>query len=551
MALTISDFELDSLQSLAAENVQQLMQRLTSQLQEQNPQLELRRGVFHDVVLYYHAVLEAAIRQSLERYQSARSLLKVQEDPTLADDTVVDELLSNWGITRRVGTFATGSVTIELNAARSVSIPAGMVFTAGSKRYTAVATFISRTAANQVSNSTDRVLIPLDNGNFAFIIDVQAIAVGAEYKLNAGELITPDRTIAGYVTSYATSSFEAGTDTENNAALLEKLQLGLSARALSNRSNMLAYLRSIPEFASVTNQSIIGYGDAEMLRDSHTIFPISYGGRVDWYIRGQEPIKRMTYNVTATCVEIDSDSIWQFSVNKAVLPGFFEFQRIRRQSEANLNSGFEIVSDTRANDLTGSDFIPDIANTAEGAYSAFQVATVRFRDTRTPLGGITVGSTASYVCDIIGVPLIGEIQQLMSSRDVRSYAADVLIKAPVPCFVQVSMRINKSAGDPTPDTAAIRSAVVAVVNQTDFIGRLDGSRIVEAVHALLSGNASITELDLFGRIRRPDGVMHYIRSADSLVITPQPANMITSRTVQFFIESADVTISVSSTIPLA
>ena len=113
MALTISGFELGSLQSLAAENVQQLMQRLTSQLQEQSPQLELRRGVFHDVVLYYHAVLEAAIRQSLERYQSARSLLKVQEDPTLADDTVVDELLSNWGITRRVGTFATGSVTID------------------------------------------------------------------------------------------------------------------------------------------------------------------------------------------------------------------------------------------------------------------------------------------------------------------------------------------------------------------------------------------------------------------------------------------------------
>lgn len=552
MSLTISDFEVPALDQLNVDDVQQVLDRLATQLQELNPSLDLKRGVFKDTLAYYHAVLETAIRTNLQRYQSARSLQQIEADPTLADDEVVNEVLSNWGVTRKIGTKATGPVTIEIDSARSVTVPAGLTFEANGRSYVSVATFVARTAANQISSTTDRLLIRLNNGNYAFTITVEAVDIGAETKLNAGDLIVPDRTIAGYVTSYATSTFADGTNTETNSQLIEELQLGIAAKALSNRTNMRAYLRSLPEFESVTNQSIVGYGDPEMLRDQHTIFPISYGGRVDWYVRGQEALQRVSHQVQATCIAISgSTSTWQFSLGKDVSPGFYEVSRIRRLADANLNSGFEIVLDARDNDLTGDGFIPDIATVAEGAYSAYQTTTIRFVDTATPTTGLVEFATAPYVFDLTGTPLIRPIQDLIASRDIRSYAADALIKAPVPCFVQVNLVINKTAGDADPDVDGIRNAIVAVINQTDFIGRLDGSRLIDAVHNFLRDNLSVTELDMLGRIRNPDGTVQYLRDPDALVIPDQPAKMVTAKTVQFYAEAAGVTVSVASTIPTA
>ena len=553
MALTISDFELPSLTQLDSTSVQQLLDNLATQLQELNPALDLRRGVFHDMLAYYHAVLETAIRTNLERYQSARSLQQIEVDPTLADENVVNEVLSNWGVVRRTGTKAIGPVTIELSSKISVVIPIGFTFQANGNQYVSTASFTARTAEAQVSGPNDRLLVQLSNGNWAFVIEVEADAVGTAYKLNSGDLIIPVKSIPSYITSYATSSFSDGTNTETNAELIDQLQLGIAAKALSNRTNMRAYLRTIPTFASVTNQSIVGYGDAEMLRDQHTIFPISYGGRVDWYIRGQEPLQRLTKTLTAICVAIgNNSSTWQFSLDKDAAPGFYEVNNIRRQVDANLNSGFEVVLDSRGNDLTGGGFIPDITTIAEGAYTAFQTATIRFVDTVTPVAGLVVNvSTATYVCDITKTPLIREIQDLVSSRDIRSYAADALIKAPVPCFVQVTLTINKTAGDADPDLDGIRNSIVNVINQTDFCGRLDGSRIINAVHNFLIDNLSVTDLDLFGRIRRPDGTLQYLRDHDSLVIEDQPAKMVTANTVQFFAEVAGVSVNVASTIPTA
>ena len=151
MTLTISNFEISDLTQLDNADVNQLLERLAEQLQELNPALDLKRGVFKDTVAYYHAILETAIRTNLERYQSARSLQQIAADPTLADDDVVNEVLSNWGVTRRIGTRASGSVTIELSAARTVTVPEGFIFEADGQQYSATATFVARPSAGQVA----------------------------------------------------------------------------------------------------------------------------------------------------------------------------------------------------------------------------------------------------------------------------------------------------------------------------------------------------------------------------------------------------------------
>ena len=551
MPLTFSDLELQKLDSLEPAAVRQLLTRLSSQLSEADPTLDLKRGVFHDRLLYFSAVLETALRQNLERYLSARSLQQIEQDPTLAADGVVDEVLSNWGVTRKIGTKAVGYVTIELSVNRTVIIPAGAVFEANGLRYVSRDTYTSRSLAEQVVSSSDRLLTQLSNGNWSFTIEVEAADVGAAYMLNAGALIVPNRSVAGYVTSYATAAFSNGTDTETNSELLQRLRYGISAKTISNRTTMQAYVVTQDRFASVTNQSIVGYGDAEMLRDKHSIVPVAYGGRVDWYVRTQQTLGRSSAAVVATCVERrDTSSVWQFSIPRTAFPGFYEIRRIRRAVDSQLNTGFEILQDSRGTDVTGVVPPPDIVNIVESAYTAYQTTTITFEDTVTPLGSVTVGNTADYVCDVIGLPMLGELQTEVSSSEYRHCAADILMRAPVPCFVEVSFVINKTATEPMPNIDGIKSAVAACINQTDFIGRLDGSRILETVHGFLKNATSVTQLELLGRIRRPDGTNEYLRATDSLLLPYRPAKLVSEKTVQFFTEADDIRVAVSTNVPV-
>lgn len=556
MAFNSSDFEITDLSSLNADDVAILLDQIATRLQELNPTLDLKRGVFKDTLAYYHAVLEASIRTNLDRYQSARSLKKIEEDPTLADDAVVDEVLSNWGVTRKTGTQASGSVTIELSKAQTITVPEGSIFQSNGKNYVASASFIARTASSQVSVATDRLLVALSNGNWAFTVDVVAEVVGSDYKLNAGDLITPVRRLANYVTSYATSSFDDGTNVETNTELLTQLQNGIAAKTLSNRATMKALISSLAEFSTVTNQSIVGFGDSEMIRDQHSVLPISFGGRVDWYLRTQRPLKKTTTSVEATLIEIvgGTTSLWQFSLGKDVFPGLYEVTGLRNVGDSLLNEGFEITSDSRGYDLTADGFLPDITSVEEAAYSAFQTTTIQFLDTTSATSGLAIGDKKQYSCEISGMPLIKELQAYLSSREVRSYAADVLVKAPIPCFVEVSLNINKTVSEPEPDIAGIKNAIVNEINDTGFTGRLDASLLIDRVHGFIANETSVTDLELLGRLRRPDGVVNYLKSSNAIVI-PQYSDIMvsttSSKTVQFFSEVSKISVNVQTSIPSA
>lgn len=539
--------EIDDLKSLDNAKVLELLSQLTEQLQELNPSLDLRRGVFHDTVAYFQAILEAAIRTNLDRYLSARSLLQISQQPELADDEVVDHVLSNWGVTRRAGTPSEGLITVELSSPRIVSIPAGSLFQANGFSYQTQQTYVSRISAESVVGDGDRLIRALSNGNFAFTVPVQSTETGPNTRLKSGELVTPVLTIPGYVTSYATSSFSVSTDTQTNRELVASLQTGIAVRTMSNRVTMQSLIRNNPQFETVVRQSIIGYGDSEMTRDQHSIFPISSGGRVDWYIRTSPRLSYRTLPVTATLLSKTTvDSQWQFSIPRDSFPGFYEIERVYGTSDSALNSGFEVLSQARGYDLTGPGFVPDIVNLAESAYSAYQTAIVVFRDDQTPTSSLTVGQTREYLCDLSGLPLISEIQQFVNDRDTRSYAADALVKSPVPCFVSISFSVNQTAGSPEPPLDSARAAVVDFINSVPFTGRLDASLLIDVLHNVLGTGISITNFHMVGRIRKPNGSMLYLQSKETLLVPHLPKEFVTGRTVQFFAEESDIGASVNS-----
>lgn len=541
--------EIDDLSSLETQKVSELLLQLTSQLQELNPSLDLRRGVFHDTVAYLQAVLEAAIRTNIDRYLSARSLRQINLNPDIADEDTVDDVLSNWGVTRREGTPSSGSVTIELSSPRIVSIPIGARFSANGFVYLADQTFVSRLTPETVVSSSDRLVRPTSNGRFAFSIDVTSEEVGQAQRLSTNELITPEFSIPGYVTSYATTTFSSSLDQQTNRELIASLQTGIAAKTFSNRVTMQALLRSYPAFTDVVRQSIVGFGDSEMTRDQHSLFPVSHGGRADWYIRTTPRLEYRAIPAKAVLLsKTIASSTWQIAITRAAFPGFYEILAVRRPNTVALNSGFKVLSEIRGFDNVDADFAPDIATSTEAAYSSYQTAIVTVEDTTTPTADLTVGQEIDVVCDLSGLPLIGDIQATMNGRDIRSYAADVLVKAPVPCFVTMSMVINQTSGDTPVDVQAVKTAVADFINSTAFTGRIDASRIFDVIHNTIGTAASVTNFHMIGRVRKPSSHMLYLQSSETLQVPQLPKEFVTPRTVQFFATESDIGISVKASL---
>ncbi len=186
----------------------------------------------------------------------------------------------------------------------------------------------------------------------------------------------------------------------------------------------------------------------------------------------------------------------------------------------------------------------------EAAYTAFSTAVVKFLDT-SDHGDLSVGDKRDYTVGAVCVPLVGEIQGHVSSRDVRPYGGDCLVKAPVPCFLTVNLTVYKKTGQADPDVDAIKDAVCRVANTLGFTGALYASAIHDAVHGHLTDGQTASAVDMHGRIRYPDGSTYYLRDSEVLQVPDDPENMVTPKTVQFFADPGSVGVSVATRVPTA
>jgi len=542
MAITV-----DSLTSLSDTEVQQTLERLTQRVNELAPDLDLRRGVLHDLLLYLHAAIATRIQKNISRYESAASLLDIQADPSLADEEVVDRVLADWGLVRNTGSRARGQVIIVLNNNYSVTIGAGAVFTANGVSFVSDAAFTAKSSAALINSSTDRLLTRLNDGNWAFTIDVTAVEPGSSGMLKKDTLIIPAAKPVGYVTSYVADDFSGGVDPETNEALLTRMQEGRAARSAVHRPGMLAALRNADSaFAAIVAASIVGFGDAEMQRDRHSVWPGSTGGRLDMYVKTQETVRRATVRKTATLVGMSGgNGIWQVAIGSDDYPGFYEAVSIRRPQDTGLGT-LSIVEDTRDMDGAIPGFRPDMASAAEAFYSRYQTAMIKFIDNLTDHTGLSVGATAEYDVTLSGVPLIKEIQDWYNDPDNRPAGCDVLVRAPVPCFVQLSFSVIHKPSSPDPDISGMKQALCRHINTLGFTGKLYASDLYDIAHDYIGGADSLSAIHMLGRVRYPDGTSKYLTATECLAVPYEPDKCVSSKTVQFFIDANDIAVSVAA-----
>ena len=537
-----------SLSELDSDKVQQSFDFIRDLTQEEHPNLEVRQGVLADHLILPSAEHAVAKQEEIDRVRRSNSIAAINADPLLADDDIVDKTVSNYLIDRQVGLTASGEMTIIVSKLQSVTVPSGALFEGSGKQFQTTTVYTARTSAENVQGTNDRVLSPTGDGNYSFTITITALVEEVAGDISKDTTLVPQTQIVNFVKAFAASDFVGGRDEETNAQLMTRVDLGLSADVLSGRSNMSSFL--FKQFPNLISDSIIGYGDVEMQRDQRSLFPLSFGGRVDWYVRTRALPQQVGTTISATLISkgVDNKGTWQFGVGRDVAPGYYDIFSIRLPSSTEVAGTYEITSEVRTMDTTAiaGELLPDVVGLNEGAFSRYTASIVQFKDADTDVSTKTVGDTQDYSVTIRSMPDIDDIQSAVGGRDARNYAGDVLVRAAIPCFVSVAFTLQGPAGATIPNSFNIKDDLASYVNALGFCGRLPASALSDIIHNYLSGKVHVSAIDMNGQIFRPDGTIRHLRDTEVLIIPDESENMLTSRTVVFVMDPEDVVISAAT-----
>lgn len=530
--------QITTLTELDETEVQQSLAFQAALLAEIDPDVDSRFGVINTLLLRPQAQFAVATQTLIDQVRRSSTLSGIAEDPTLADPEIVEAVARTRGLVVDAGAQASGEITIVISTLAPTTIPVGAQFFADGKTFETLEAYTAQTAEDSVGADTDRVLTAVGDGSYYFTIPVRALAVGVSSEVKKSTLFTSRTTIAYLVKIYAASDFSGGVDADSVTRLLEKERDGVSARTMSNRATMSAWLRT-SEHGDFITSAIIGYGSPEMLRDRHSIFPVSGGGRVDWYVKTQALPKLTTFTKTAVLVEKTSDDrgIWQVTITRDEAPGFYDVISVVPEGVTEFSGSYAITSDSRGRDMTNSvgELTPDVASIKEAVFTRYQTATIRFKDSDTNTTALSLSATADYDITVRYLPNLAAIQSLVGDLGYRYAAGDVLVKAPLPCFMTVSFKLLGRIGALLPDVPAIQTAVSGYVNSLALGSRLYASKLSALVASYLADGVYCGAIDLFGQLLKPDGSVVTLRSTEMLTLPDDPDNMCSPRTATFYL----------------
>jgi hypothetical protein len=219
----------------------------------------------HDIVVRSFAYVIAYIRAEVDEVSALQSLQRLQNMSGYSVDAAVDNLVSNWFVTRRDGTKSRGVIRLYFYADVDMAIvPATATFT-----YSDGMDFVPVSDSDIVLYKGGN-LVPKYSDSGELTGYCADIPVEAQFSGVSGAI--PPRAwsswddISPYL--YRVDSqyiFSESTSIESSAELIERAKESVTSRDfLSRRSLNAAILEDVPSVSSVY---AVGAGDPEMMRD--------------------------------------------------------------------------------------------------------------------------------------------------------------------------------------------------------------------------------------------------------------------------------------------
>lgn len=516
---------LTSLDSIDPSKVSDYQDELAEIIQNKYPMINLRQGVFRDLVSYLNAAFAAKTSTELDRYRSAQSLLKIEEDPTLADDGVVDGILANYNVTRISGSYSKGSLVVEYNSDVTVFLPQGFEFTAlGETFYIEESITIYKSSTTSVLSSTDRILRKMSDGNYGCTIPVLARNIGIS-SVTRGTVFSVVAPSINIVKVYAAADFSSGKNTETNAELIQRLKSGMATPCWGNRYNIENLIRTKSSLSNIVDISIIGFGNEEMQRDVSKLFPFSSGGKVDVYLKTYPAVTYETITLDAVRGElIEGRQQWQITLPATAFPGSYRVIAVNKPGNTG-DVGYTILDQTvlsSRSDLKSED----------AGYSIYQSYVVTFETEDI----ISDESILPFDVIVAGLEGIEDVQSVINNDEYRPVTCDAIAKAAVPAFVDLDVKIlEETPGIFTEDIKQeITKNVSEAINNTGFNTVLTGGKIIKIIQNTLGNDGTVYSLNMSAEIWGPTGVDYRTNDTMKLEIPNDPENYVTSNTTAWF-----------------
>ncbi len=246
-------------------------------------------AMMRDVAIKAIAYVSAYFKKVDGQIRARQSLLSVEEVDTTDDkeaaDDAVDEILSNWFGTRKVGEFARVVAYGFATERVDINVPAVTKF-----YKTSSLAYLLDNAGEAYSVAAEDLIAQFDSdgvvSGYFFRIPLVAEGVGTDYNIGPGNFATFDD-FNQYVTQVITlEKAEGGDDTETTEDFIARSENLVTVRNLINPRSADALLQE--EFGSIRAITTIGMGELEMIRDrikeQATALEFHVGGHMDFFV---------------------------------------------------------------------------------------------------------------------------------------------------------------------------------------------------------------------------------------------------------------------------
>lgn len=526
MALPIENFNLveginldDS--SFTAEEIRQAQSIVRQYISDRYKDLDFSElSSLNDLVVRPTAQLFLVFSKLIKSFYATNTLSKALELGDSASSVVVDSLLSNFTIFRKVGDVAFGKVKLVIKGAPiNISISQSLeLSTIDGLKFFPQRNFI---ASQSPALSENLKIIPeSDRRQSTIIVPVIASAPGSQYNIEQYTPLTTQTNAFDIISISAFNNFSGGKNSESNQDLINRLIPALSAR---NLASPLAIEQTLRErFPSIEQISIQSVNSANMTRNSHNIFGIKSGCFCDVYVKTANFLQEsVTEKIAQRISWVDpnmpetGDYIGKYlvKIDREDFPGHYSVTRVT-PNEQNILGGYLILKEilkinNNAEDGTQPNYINNIT---EGNYSSYIEKYVIFDPVIDPNPSDISDLSVKIYSE--GIPYIKEIQDFVNSSDAQTALVDTLIRAYIPCLIDVSeIKVKIKAGTVTAEE--VQSIIV------DYINSVDPKKENIRIDGLISS------------LKRHDGVI----SVDTPILVTAKINAPNGETVETFTES--------------
>ena len=257
---------------------------------ESVPEANLEKGgAVRDILIKGFAALYAFLRGEIDQVSARQSLLKIQESLTDEDDIsdAVDEILSNWFLSRKAGTKASLTARLHFTEKRAQAIPAEAIFWRTNSTM-----FVVDTTEDAYVISESQLFPTFDSTGTLqdYIVEVplRAVNAGTGYNIDPGRFVRVEAPGGLPYFSYAenTEASSGGTSVESTEEMVARADTAISVRNLINNRSCDSTLQEL--YPTITETLTIGMGEPEQIRDRRTeiaaSLQINIGGCYDTYV---------------------------------------------------------------------------------------------------------------------------------------------------------------------------------------------------------------------------------------------------------------------------